>query len=143
MKMKFFQFFILLISTPINGKAYSDIVVVVNAKANIDSMDKEQIRAIYLGKNRTVIPSMNDSDELSEEFLHAVVDKNSRQFDSYWNVRQFTGGGSKPSVLTDDEAVKNWLASKPEGIGFIDSKTLGKDTRIKKVFLIPTKGPGY
>ena len=47
----------------------------------------------------------------------------------------FSGKGQPPREVGDDAAVKAWVASNPEAIGYIDGKFV--DGSVKVLFIIP------
>lgn len=128
-------------------EAHADIAVIVNAQAKINSLSLEDLRSIYLGRMRTfpdgssIQPCLNTDKHTNEEFLTRVVDKNPNQFDSYWNVRQFTAKGSAPHSLPNDDEVKTWLTSHENGIGFVQSHAMTPDEKKVKTVLIIKKKP--
>ncbi len=121
-----------------------EIVVIVNSQVNINSLSLQELQKIYLGNMRTfpngesAVPILNTNTAINEIFLMKVLDKNMKQFNAYWNVRQFTGNGTSPHEFRGDDEVKNWVLSHVNAIGFIDSKSMrSNENRIRKVCELP------
>jgi hypothetical protein len=143
---KIFLMLFLSYCFPIFSIIYADIDVIVNIQTSIENLSIHDVKSVYLGKTRTfpngqsAIPSINEEKTIKDAFLNTVLDKTSKQFDNYWCVRQFTGKGTSPPSLQDDEGVKKWLEANPNGIGFIDSDSLHKeDKKIRSVLKIKYK----
>jgi ribosomal protein S3 len=58
-----------------------------------------------------------------------------REVNRYWAKRKFTGKAKTPKVLVSDREVKEWVARTPEGLGYIDGKSL--DNTVKVLLIIP------
>ena len=52
----------------------------------------------------------------------------------YWTKMVLSGKGSKLQVIGDDAAVRDWVATNPNGIGFIDDSLI--DTSVKILYQV-------
>lgn len=113
----------------------AEVAVIVNPNNN-NTLDKGMISKIYLGKTKSYadggkIKAVGQKGTaVAKAFTQNVVGKSSSQFKAYWSKLIFTGKGTPPDPLSSDQAVIDFVASNPLGIGYIDS---GKVTDAVKV----------
>ncbi len=117
--------------------ACAEIAVIVNP-ANGDTITKDDIASIYLGKTKTfpggknAIPLDRTEGSASRvEFVSKVIDKDEAQMKAYWSRLIFTGKGVPPKVVESDAEVKEMVSRNPDTIGFIDAA--GADASVKVV----------
>lgn len=114
-----------------SATAISDVAVIVNPDSRVSSLSKNDIKALFLGKKAT-FPNGNEALAVDQEdgsapkavFLKDVVNKNSSQLAAYWSQLIFSGKGTPPKTLKDDAAVKDYVASTPGAIGYVDSSAV-------------------
>ena len=133
---------LLLSVMPIPSFAESNIVVVVHPSNSINTMTQDEIRRIYLGKNKlfengsSVAPI--DAQKRSSrrlEFYKKVVEKNPSQISSYWSRLIFTGKGAPPRVIDSDDEILAWVESHSNSIAYINKQRVTKG--VKVVFRLP------
>src|SRR3954467_3851230 len=106
-------------------------VVVVGNPANLNNLSEDQIVNIYLGRIRS-FPDGKTSKPIDqtegrqprEGFLSKILHKSEPALKSYWASLIFTGNGTPPDVVQDDEEVKKVITSNPNAIGYIDSQAV-------------------
>ncbi|MBE0370496.1 phosphate ABC transporter substrate-binding protein [Pseudoalteromonas sp. MMG013] len=104
----------------------AEVAVIVNA-SNGNSLDKSAISKIYLGKSKSyadgtkVKAVAQTGTSVAKAFTQNVVGKSNSQFKAYWSKLIFTGKGTPPNPLSNDQAVIDFVMNNPEGIGYIDS----------------------
>jgi hypothetical protein len=105
--------------------AHAEVAVIVNLSNN-NALDKGTISKIYLGKTKSFADGGKikavgqNGTAVAKAFTQSVVGKSSSQFKAYWSKLIFTGKGTPPEVLSNDQAVIDFVASNPQGIGYID-----------------------
>lgn len=102
--------------------------LVVNQASAIDSIDLDTLRRVYLGKQSIVgsqrisrIVVLKDG-PVHESFTHVVAGKNPITFLNYWKRLVFTGKGSMPLSLTDENEVMEYLRDSPGAIGYVSNE---------------------
>lgn len=114
------------------------VAVIAHPDTHIQQADSDSIKRLYLGKTSKVLGiKMNPVDQTEgsstrDEFYNKVVDKDPSQLKAYWAQLIFTGGGSPPSSVANDNAVKELVSSKSNAIGYIDSDQV--DNMVKVIF---------
>lgn len=124
-----------------SGVAQASVAVIGNT-SNTDTLNDEQVVRIFLGKTRE-FPSgksakaidQNEGSPARQEFYSKVVKKDETALKAYWSNLIFTGKGTPPNAVGDDAAVKKFVQSNPDAIGYIDSKAV--DSSIKVLLNVP------
>ena len=93
--------------------AAEEMVAIVTHPTVTDSLNKDEIKQIFLGKktqwndNSGITFVLLDDDELLTAFLKAYIGKTPDQFKNYWKKQVFTGKGKMPKVYqTSAELIK-------------------------------------
>ncbi|MBU1140736.1 MAG: substrate-binding domain-containing protein [Proteobacteria bacterium] len=117
----------------------ADFVLVVNKKNPLESMDRSDVKKIFLGK-KTFWPDGQGIDvvllaegEVHQIFAYDILNKSPRQLTLYWKQELFSGTGVPPKQLPDNKSVKAAVASNPQAIGYVD--ILQFDESVKKIKL--------
>ena len=114
--------------------AMSDVAVVVHP-SNSATVTEEDVQRIFLGKSKTfsssgeAIAVNNKDSSVRDQFNQALLGKNESQLKAYWSQLVFTGKGTPPKELDNDDAVKAFVASTPNAIGYIDSGKVDASVR--------------
>lgn len=119
--------------------AGADVVVIVN-KSGPDSMTKEQVADVFLGRT-TTLPGgagaapqdLPESSALRDEFYSKVTGKSAAQAKSHWSKMAFTGKGTPPKEGSSND-VKKAVAATPGGIGYVEKAAV--DGSVKSVLTI-------
>jgi len=115
--------------------AFAEVAVIVNS-ANSNQLDANAIKKIYLGKSKSfddgmkVNPVNQDGNSVADEFNDKVVGKSGSQLNAYWSKLVFTGKGTPPEKLSNDQAVIDFVSSNKDGIGYIDSAKVTDSVKV-------------
>ena len=100
---------------------------------------KIDIQNIYLAKTGSfpngewVIPVDHKKGAAQRiAFYDAVLERTEAQLKSYFSRLVFTGKGSPPRTLEDDDSIKKQVQTNKSVIGYVDSKSV--DNTVKVVF---------
>ena len=128
-----------VMSTPLFA---GDIVVVVHPSNNINTMTQDEIRRIYLGKNKLFKNGSSvepiDAKKRSPrrlKFYKKIVEKSPAQISSYWSRLIFTGKGAPPRVIDSDDEILDWVGNHENSIAYINKELVTND--VKVVFVLP------
>ncbi|MBQ1782053.1 MAG: phosphate ABC transporter substrate-binding protein [Gammaproteobacteria bacterium] len=115
-----------LIGATIASSVYAGVVLVGHPGIG-GTLTAEQAAALYLGKsnklpngNSAVILELQSGSPLRVEFHDKVTTKTEAQLQSYWSRLVFTGKGTPPTQLKDEDQMKYAIASSPNAVGYID-----------------------
>jgi ABC-type phosphate transport system substrate-binding protein len=113
------------------------VAVIVNSKVTIDALTPEQASMLFLGKidelpNGTkMVPIDQDKDSsVRSEFHNKVTKKNQNQLNAYWSRKVFTGKGTPPKEVMDDEEVVDLVKNNPNLIGYINSSEIPSGVKV-------------
>ena len=116
--------------------ASAGVAVVVNPSVS-DAFDKSQVERLFLGKSSSLpggskaqVVDQADGAAARVSFYQGVSGKSESQVKAYWSKLIFTGKGTPPGQVSDDGAVKSFVASTPGGIGYIDSGAVDESVRV-------------
>lgn len=129
---------ILLLSTATH--AVTQLAVVVSQQSPIAKMDAQALQAVFLGlltqnpELRNLKPVDLMTGETRDFFYQNLVGRNRHQMQSYWSRMTFTGRGTPPAEVTDEQIIEE-LKKNPTLIAYVPVESVGKDVRI--LMLIP------
>lgn len=118
------------------GHAYADVAVIVHL-SNGSSLDAQDVKRIFLAQRKVfpgvgkVVPIDQPEGALSQEiFAKIILQKSSKNIRAYWSALIFTGQGSSPVTKVDNEDIKQYVASSPESIGYVDSVSVDDTVKV-------------
>lgn len=100
-------------------------IIIINSSVTIDSLRKEDLRNIFLGKKtkwdngQLIKPAMLTSGELHENFIDQIVRKSTFAFDNYWRQRIYTGQGVPPVQLEQEQELIDYVKNTQGAIGYM------------------------
>lgn len=120
---------------------YAETAIIVSSSNANSAMDSNTISRIYLGKSLSfpngdqAIPiDQNEGSATRDTFNDSVLGKNSSQLKAYWSRLIFTGKGTPPKEVGDDDAVKKLVAANPNMVGYIDSAEVDDSVKVVLTF---------
>ena len=122
--------------------AQAALAIVAHPSNSVSGIRADDAQRIFLGKTgefangRRAAPVDQTPGTASRtKFMKSVIQKSEDELKGYWSKLMFSGKGQPPREVGDDAAVKAWVASNPEAIGYIDGKFV--DGSVKVLFIIP------
>ncbi len=122
-----------------SGLVRAEVVVIGHPTLPVSELDPQKVKDIWLGKikhlagNVPVRPiDQSPNSKVRDEFYMKSLDKSSQQVKAYWARITFTGKDNAPLTFNDDAAVRDWVASHPDAIGYVDTASV--DGRVKVLF---------
>jgi len=115
--------------------AAEDAVVIVTNPEVTDSLNKDEIKQIFLGKktqwkdNSSIIFILPDNDQLLIDFLKTFIGKSPEQFENYWKKQVFTGKGKMPKVIRTTAELTAFVAENKGTITFMSREDVD-DTQV-------------
>lgn len=122
--------------------AYAALAIIVHPGNNLSGITADQAADIYLartgvfpnGKRASPVDQVSSS-PARQKFYRSVIKKDESVLRVYWSKLLFTGKAQPPREIGDDADVKNWVASNPDAIGYVDGKFV--DSSVKVLLIIP------
>ena len=134
--MKFIIALCLLLSAPV----FAGTAIIVNAD-NTSGIDVETVKRIYLGKSKAfpdgsrAIPlTFETGDSLRDTFNKDVLGKSESQYSAFWSKLVFTGRGTPPEMISNEEEMLTLVATNPNTIGFIDESKVDGSVTVVSTF---------
>ena len=122
--------------------AHAALAIIVHPGNNLSGISADEAADIYLAKagvfangKRAIPVDQAATSPARKKFYTAVIKKDDSTLKVYWSKLLFTGKANPPRELADDAAVKSWVASNPDAIGYVDGKFV--DSSVKVLLIIP------
>jgi hypothetical protein len=111
-----------------SAEPHVELVVITHPSRPI-AIDVDDLRRIFLKQRRfwpdgSPIVPINQEDGLERElFDRGVLQSEAARLAAYWDRRYFEGV-FPPITLASDEAVRRYVASRPNAIGYVDARSV-------------------
>jgi len=109
----------------------AEVVVVVAATSPLETLTRNQVADIFLGKSnrlpggdQAVVIDQPEGSATRDEFYSTYTGKSAAQIKAHWSKIIFTGRGQPPQVVSNSAEVKKRIAENPDTIGYIDTREL-------------------
>lgn len=130
----FVIFFLLFTLFPARMEA-AEFALVVNKNNPVESMDRSEVKKIFLGKKsfwpdgQGIAVILQSGGDVHLSFVYEILNKSPRQLALYWKQQLFSGTGVPPKQFPDDKSVKEAVALNPQAIGYVDILQLDESVR--------------
>ena len=136
----YFSYLILCISCIIFSPPLlaADMVIIANKNVPDDSLTKEDIKQIFLGKkkkwkdNSPITVVLAKTGEAHTELLTKYIDRTPSQFNNVWKRLVFTGEAIYPTSFSNDSKVIDFVSSRKGAIGYVISNHPPNNIKIIK-----------
>lgn len=122
--------------------AQAALAIIAHPSNNLAGITADQTARLFLGKTgefangRRAVPVDQTTGTASRgKFYKSVIRKDDGELKAYWSKLLFTGKGQPPRELGDDAAIKAFVASNPEAIGYVDGRFV--DGSVKVLLIVP------
>lgn len=133
---------VLFVSLALAGIARAEIVVVTNKSNKLHGITLPELGKLYLAQNksfsngeRAMVADYPPGTPLRGEFYKKVLKMSDTEVSRYWAKRKFTRKLKPPRKISGEVEMKQWVASTPNSLGYIDGKSL--DSSVKVLLIIP------
>jgi ABC-type phosphate transport system substrate-binding protein len=125
-----------LFATP--ATAREQIAVVISAKSTVTSLSDAQVKDLFLG-NAEFLPNGEKAlpvdqprtAEITQGFYSLVAGMSIKELSVHWAKMVFTGHGTPPPQVDGGDAkIKDWVNSKPNGIGYISGSAVDGSVKV-------------
>ena len=122
--------------------AQAETVVVAGRSTAVEQITVNQLEDIWLRKKNSLpdgspvsVVDQAVGSKIRDDFYEKVTHKSPTQVKAFWTRLIFTGKGSAPKTLRDDNEVKRWVSENAGGLGYIDKASL--DDSVKVLLSLP------
>ena len=113
-----------------------EVVVIVSAKAPVETLSVAQVADIFLGKSanfpngaRAVPIDQADGSAIRRAFYAKATGKSPQLLKAYWSKLIFTGQGEPPREVMDSAAIKKLVAANPNFIAYVEKSAVDVSVR--------------
>jgi hypothetical protein len=128
----------LWISRDAPGSARDEIAVIVHPSNRFDSLSRSRLNYLFLRKvsrwpwGAEAVPiDLAEGAPIRKRFAETILGIGEEQLAEYWIDQRATRGMSPPLQVQDAAAVRQCVAARPGGIGYIPSSAL--DNTVKAI----------
>jgi len=115
----------------ISSIVLADIAVIANKSSSASSLSQSEVKKIFLGKSTSMNPiDQAEGSATRNTFYQKAAKKDESQMKAYWSKMIFSGKAVPPETAADDAAVKAWVASNKNGVGYIDSGSVDETVKV-------------
>ncbi len=122
------------------GPSIAGVVVIVNPQNSVSSLSSKDLRNIYRLKKTTWASgekieavNLDKKDPVREKFSEAILKKDPAAMEKFYLKRALAGKGQPPKVLSSSTAVKDFVGSNKNAIGYIDAKDADDSVKILSI----------
>lgn len=120
--------------------AGAEVVTVVARNNPATALTRREVSNIFFGKSSR-FPAGGHAAPIDQpenspartEFYYGISGKTQAEVKAHWSKMIVTGRGQPPRVVRDDAAVKDALASQPDGIGYIGREAVDATVKVLAV----------
>jgi ABC-type phosphate transport system substrate-binding protein len=129
MKNTFVVIFLMLVMLCLGSTtSFADVLIIANKNVSEDSISKEEVKNIFLGKtvkwlDKSSISFVILKNDVHKDFLKEYIKRSSSQYGNYWKKMVFTGKGSKPKAFETEKDLVRYVAETKGAIGYINKGT--------------------
>lgn len=114
---------------------YAEVAVIVHP-TNQQNLSDTDIKNLFSGKqksfpdgNTAIVLSLPEGDGDLSAFNNKALGKTDSQMKAYWSKVMFTGKGTPPKAVSQDEMLK-LVAENPNTVGIVDASKAGSAVRV-------------
>jgi hypothetical protein len=114
-----------------------DYVIVVNHANEIQSLNKKELRAIFLGdlffwsNKKKVLPARIDTEASFATFLNDIIKMNVENFNSYWRRRLFSGKAIPPKRYSQLSQLADFVGTEVYALAPFPKDALSQYPKLK------------
>lgn len=119
------------------SSALAEVVVVVSKDNPVESLERSELRDIYLGQlhsfpNGEPVEPIDQAEgsEARKEFYNDHLERSPAQVKAHWSKLIFTGRGQPPRAVESGEVVAELVSQSPNAIGYLDRALVDDSLRV-------------
>ncbi|MCP5209380.1 MAG: hypothetical protein H6998_00470 [Hahellaceae bacterium] len=118
--------------------SWAELAVIVNPQNPVEDLSAREVTKLFLGRLRmypgtdleTEVIDQQEDQPAFRDFYHQLVRMNQSKLMRYRASYLFSGQGNLPTELPDEAAVKRYVASHINAIGYIDVSAVDDSVRV-------------
>lgn len=120
-----FLFSLLLVITATSQAASADVILITAEQNPIKELHKREIQSLYKGRlsavNGLPLKPLNALPGSLErnQFLNQLMQLNELDYTGYWHVRRYSGQGTPPVEVRNQDEMFQLLKKEPDRIGYL------------------------
>ena len=138
-KIKSFLFIIVLLLICGSTAFAGNVVVIVNSASSITNVTASDIAKVFMGKSSSLdgekvkAVDLNEESEVRSSFSEKILGRSVAKIVKLWKKKIFSGKGTPPQTMSNDNEVLAYVADNPNGIGYIDASKVTDKVKVISV----------
>ena len=120
----------------------AEIVIITNKATSLHGITLDEVGRLYMAQsksfsngNRASVADYAPGTAIRKQFYQKVLQMSDSEVSRYWAKRKFTRKVKPPKKISGEVAMKQWVASTTDSLGYVDGKSL--DGSVKVLLIIP------
>lgn len=136
LKMKFIILIAILILCGSATTFAGNVVVIVNTASSITNVTASGIAKVFMGKSSSLegekvkAVDLEESSEVRNSFSEKILGRSVAKITKLWKKKVFSGKGTPPKIMSNDNEVIAYVAGNPNGIGYIDASKVTDKVKV-------------
>lgn len=135
---------LVFVALALSGPLQADILVIVNAKNPVATLEKKQVVDLFMGRV-SAFPGgapaqsldLKTGIPLRADFYKQLTGKSEAQVDAYWATLVFAGRMSPPKQFSDSPSLVKEVTRNKAAIAYVESQPLPDSVKIVMVLPRP------
>ncbi len=129
MKNTFVVFLLMLVMFFLaSTTSFAEVVIIANKNVSEDSISKEAVKKIFLGKtvkwdDKSSISFVVLKEDVHKAFLKEYIKRSTSQYKNHWKMMVFTGKGRKPRAFDTEKDLVRYVAETEGAVGYVNKGT--------------------
>jgi ABC-type phosphate transport system substrate-binding protein len=121
---------VLLLSATLSTSVFANVAIVVN-KTMAEAITKDDISRMYTGRSSALQPvNLPDSNTVRNIFDEKAMGRSSSQLKAYWSKLVFTGKGTPPPELANEQAVLEHVSANEYAVGYVSKDSVNDSVKV-------------
>lgn len=134
--MKYFSVLLIMVCL-LPAAVAEELLVVVSTESNIDSLTKNQVVDLFMGRyvtfpngEKAKVFDLASKSQIKVSFYKQLVNRSEAQIDAYWARLLFSGRSAPPEEVNSPEKLVMGIKGSMQGIGYISSRDLTNSLKV-------------
>lgn len=118
-------FSLLLVMAATSQAASADVILITAEQNPVEELHKREVQSLYKGRlsavNGKPLKPLNALPGTVErnQFLNRLMQLNELDYTGYWHVRRYSGQGTPPEEVSNQDELFQLLKKEPDRVGYL------------------------
>ena len=113
-----------------------NVVVIVNAASSIANVTASDVAKVFMGKSSSLegekvkAVDLGEDSDVRTNFSEKILGRSVSKIVAIWKKKVFSGKGTPPKTMNNDNEVLAYVAGNANGIGYIDASKVTDKVKV-------------